>query len=77
MIPQITGYSYETIKVGFTKYLSRFRNMSFLVLTEDFTNPNILNQFVPNSKAVTQKLLVQILLRIYGLEMSLVYHYGV
>ena len=24
--------------------------MSFLVLTEDFTNPNILNQFVPNSK---------------------------
>ena len=42
--------------------------MSFLVLTEDFTNPNILNQFVPILKAVTQKLLVQILLRIYGLK---------
>ncbi|MCI2862836.1 acyl-CoA reductase LuxC [Staphylococcus hominis] len=51
VIPQITGYSYETIKVGFTKYLSRFRKHELSrFLTEDFTNPNILNQFVPNSK---------------------------
>ncbi|GGG94232.1 acyl-CoA reductase [Staphylococcus pragensis] len=51
IIPQITGYSSEILKVGFTKYLTTFRKYELQqFISEDFYNPNILEQFVPNHK---------------------------
>lgn len=51
IIPQTTGYSSEIIKVGFTKYLTTFRKYELQrFVSEDFYNPQILEQFVPNHK---------------------------
>ena len=51
LLPVITGYDDEMIKLGLTDYLKTFRQTDLQkFLAEDFTNPTILDQFQPIPK---------------------------
>ena len=51
ILPQSTGYPFDIIKVGLTRYLMTFRKHQLhRFIAEDLPNPQILNQFIPNHK---------------------------
>ncbi|SMB80826.1 Acyl-CoA reductase (LuxC) [Desulfonispora thiosulfatigenes DSM 11270] len=66
LLPIITGYNEEIIRLGLTSYLKTFRKPQlYRFLTEDFENPMLLDDFQPRpkggfSKAVGQDLVVHI-----------------
>ncbi|HBV87520.1 MAG TPA: acyl-CoA reductase [Desulfosporosinus sp.] len=66
LLPVITGYDKEIIRLGLTSYLKSFRKPQlYRFLTEDFNNPMLLDEFQPRpkggfSKAVGLDLLVHI-----------------
>ena len=48
LLPVITGYDPETVRLGLTRYLKTFRKPELLrFLAEDFSNPQILDGFQP------------------------------
>ena len=48
LLPVITGYDAEIVRLGLTRYLKTFRKPELLrFLAEDFSNPQILDGFQP------------------------------
>ena len=77
ILPQSTGYPFDKIKVGLTRYLMTFRKHQLhRFIAEDLPNPQILNQFIPNHKGVILRPLVLHSSPIYGLAIYQDYHYG-
>ncbi|MEL7564277.1 MAG: acyl-CoA reductase [Dehalobacterium sp.] len=66
LLPIITGYDEEVIRLGLTSYLKTFRKPQlYRFLAEDFENPMLLDDFQPRpkggySKAVGQDLVVHV-----------------
>jgi hypothetical protein len=66
LLPIVTGYDEELIRIGLTNYLKTFRKQNLQrFLVEDFGNPLLLDEFQPRtkrgfSKAVGANLTVQI-----------------
>jgi len=66
LLPVITGYDEEIIRLGLTSYLKTFRKPQlYRFLAEDFGNPMLLDDFQPRpkgglSKAVGQDLVVHV-----------------
>ncbi|MCR4524477.1 acyl-CoA reductase [Bosea sp. 47.2.35] len=51
LLPIVTGYDRETVRLGLTGYLKTFRKPQLLrFLAEDFANPGILDGFQPTPK---------------------------
>ena len=51
LLPRITGYDPEMIRLGLTSYLKTFRKVELnRFLSEDFSNPKILDEFQPLPK---------------------------
>jgi hypothetical protein len=66
LLPRVTGYDAEMVRLGLTEYLKTFRRPELLkVLAEDFANPQMLDEFQPVPKggfarAFGPELLIQI-----------------
>lgn len=51
VLPRVTGYDAEMVRLGLTGYLKTFRKPQLLrFLAEDFSNPQALDGFVPRTK---------------------------
>jgi len=51
LLPIVTGYDRETVRLGLTSYLKTFRRPQLLrFLAEDFANPAVLDGFQPTAK---------------------------
>jgi hypothetical protein len=51
ILPLVTGYDAEMVRLGLTGYLKTFRKPQLLrFLAEDFGNPQLLDDFVPRAK---------------------------
>ncbi|QRE76957.1 acyl-CoA reductase [Methylobacterium aquaticum] len=51
LLPVVTGYDRETVRLGLTSYLKTFRRPQLLrFLAEDFSNPGVLDGFQPAVK---------------------------
>lgn len=51
LLPIVTGYDHETVRLGLTGYLKTFRKPQLLrFLAEDFANPGVLDGFQPTPK---------------------------
>lgn len=51
LLPIVTGYDRETVRLGLTGYLKTFRKPQLLrFLAEDFANPGVLDGFQPTPK---------------------------
>ncbi|MEP9379284.1 acyl-CoA reductase [Aquabacter sp. CN5-332] len=51
LLPVVTGYDRETVRLGLTSYLKTFRKPQLLrFLAEDFPNPGVLDGFQPATK---------------------------
>jgi hypothetical protein len=51
VLPLVTGYDAEMVRLGLTAYLKTFRKPQLLrFLAEDFVNPQVLDDFVPRAK---------------------------
>ena len=51
LLPLVTGYDAEMVRLGLTRYLKTFRKPELMrFLAEDFTNPTILDGFQPLAK---------------------------
>ncbi|TNC16064.1 acyl-CoA reductase [Methylobacterium terricola] len=51
LLPVVTGYDRETVRLGLTSYLKTFRKPQLLrFLAEDFSNPGVLDGFQPAVK---------------------------
>ncbi|MDO9358030.1 MAG: acyl-CoA reductase [Polaromonas sp.] len=51
LLPLVTGYDAEMVRLGLTGYLKTFRKPQLLrFLAEDFGNPQLLDDFVPRAK---------------------------
>ncbi|WP_395056940.1 acyl-CoA reductase [Polaromonas sp.] len=51
LLPLVTGYDVEMVRLGLSAYLKTFRKPQLLrFLTEDFGNPQLLDDFVPRTK---------------------------
>ncbi|MFH6784153.1 acyl-CoA reductase [Methylobacterium sp. MA0201] len=51
LLPVVTGYDRETVRLGLTSYLKTFRTPQLLrFLAEDFSNPGVLDGFQPAVK---------------------------
>ncbi len=51
ILPIVTGYDRETVRLGLTSYLKTFRRPQLLrFLAEDFANPAVLDSFQPAAK---------------------------
>ncbi|OAS26393.1 acyl-CoA reductase [Methylobacterium platani] len=51
LLPVVTGYDRETVRLGLTSYLKTFRKPQLLrFLAEDFSNPGMLDGFQPAAK---------------------------
>lgn len=51
LLPIVTGYDRETVRLGLTSYLKTFRKPQLLrFLAEDFANPGLLDGFQPTPK---------------------------
>ncbi|WP_372827750.1 acyl-CoA reductase [Polaromonas sp.] len=51
LLPLVTGYDAEMVRLGLTGYLKTFRKPQLLrFLVEDFGNPQLLDDFVPRAK---------------------------
>lgn len=51
LLPIVTGYDRETVRLGLTSYLKTFRRPQLLrFLAEDFANPGMLDAFQPAAK---------------------------
>ena len=66
LLPLVTGYDAETVRLGLTSYLKTFRQPQLQrFVAEDFANPKLLDEFQPRpkggfAKAVGPELLVHV-----------------